>query len=221
VLVLDPRNNRVVHLDSAGHATARIPLDAVGHAEQMAPLRNGNIVLLTMSPESAFAVLDPAGRVERRFSLPWRGFAALDPLVRQGFMAARDGQWVFGFSVGDGWYAYTGTSPARFSGRYVEHTDFPRMETSADGSTTVAQLQGYNACSGCSLSVSGPLLWVHFGGYGESPRRTLDRYEMSTGRYLDSYRLPTQAKAVEVDGDRVYAIVEDPYPVLLALKPHA
>src|SRR5215216_6224220 len=70
VYVLDPRNNRIVRLGRDGSVGARVPLSQVGHAEQVAPLGNGEMVVLTMSAESAFAVIDEAGKVRGRFSLP-------------------------------------------------------------------------------------------------------------------------------------------------------
>jgi hypothetical protein len=221
VFVLDPRNNRVTELDRRGAVTARVPLDAVGHTEQMAPLADGQMVLLTMLPDSAFAVVDRGGRVTRHFTLPWAGFARLDPLARQGFIAAQHGRWVYGFSMGDGWFPFSGPRPGGFVGRYVEHTDFPKVETQSAGGKSVTQMGGYNACSACSLSLWGSTLYVHFGGYGDAPKRTLDRYDVATGRYLGSDRLPIEATAVEGAGDRVYVLAEDPYPILLALKPRA
>jgi hypothetical protein len=220
VFVLDPRNNRVTQLDRAGAVQARIPLDAVGHAEQMAPLPNGDVVLLTMLPDSAFAVVDRSGRVTRHFTVPWPGFARLDPLARQGYIAAQHGRWVYGFSMGDGWFPFNGATPAGFTGRYVEHTDFPKVETHSQGNQTVTEMAEYNACSACSISIWNSTLYVHFGGYGDAPKRTVDRYDLASGRYLGSDRLPIEAKAVEGAGDRVYVLAENPYPVLLALKPH-
>jgi hypothetical protein len=219
VYVLDPRNNRITRLDSTGAVASRIPLDEIGHAEQIAPFPDGRVVLLTMSPESAFALVGPNGRIQRRFSLPWAGFAKLDPIARQGFIAVEGRRWVYGFSAGDGWFVFDGDHPASFVGRYAEHTDFPRLETREEGGRAVTRMREYNACSGCSLSLSGRTLWVQFGGYGDAPKRTLDRFDVGTGKYLDSYRLPIEAKAVEIAGDRIYVLAEDPYPILLALRP--
>jgi hypothetical protein len=159
--------------------------------------------------------------VTRRFAVPWPGFARLDPLARQGFIAAQHGRWVYGFSMGDGWFPFDGLTPGRFAGRYVEHTDFPKVETHAQGSQTVTQMAEYNACSACSISLWNATLYVHFGGYGDAPRRTVDRYDLASGRYLGSDRLPIEATAVEGAGDRIYVLAENPYPVLLVLKPHA
>ena len=216
VAILDPRNNRIVELDAAGAVRRRIPLESVGHAEQLVPVANDRFVLLTMSPDSAFAVLDGDGRVTGRMSLPWAGFAKLDPIARQGYLAGKGGQWVFGFSFGDGWFAFDDVSPRGFAGRYLEHTEFPELETTGQGAT---QMVEYNACSACSIAVSDSLLFVHFGGYGNTPRAVVDRFRIADGEYRGSYQLPLRATVVEVDRDRVYALAEDPYPVLLALRP--
>lgn len=216
VAVLDPRNNRIVELDAAGAVRRRIPLESVGHAEQLVPIANDRFVLLTMAPDSAFAVLDAGGRVVDRIPLPWAGFAKLDPIARQGYLAGRGGRWVFGFSVGDGWFAFDDVSPRGFAGRYVEHTEFPELETTGKGATQMAE---YNSCSACSIAVSDSLVFVHFGGYGNTPGAVVDRFRFVDGKYLGSYQLPLRATVVEVDQDRVYALAEDPFPVLLALRP--
>jgi hypothetical protein len=178
------------------------------------------VVLMTMVADSPFVLLDRSGRVKRHFTVPWPGFAQLDPLARQGFIAAQHGRWVFGFSMGDGWFPFKGAAPAGFIGYYVEHTDFPEVESHSDGNRTVTQMAEYNACSACSISIWNSTVYVQFGGYGEAPKRTVDRYDVASGRYLGSDRLPIDAKAVEGAGDRVYVLAENPYPVLLALRPH-
>lgn len=218
VYALDPRNNRVVHLTADGRVSERIPLDGVGHAEQLAPLAGDRFVLLTMAPDSAFAVLDRTGHVQRRFSLPWSGFASLDQLSRQGYLAARNGAWTFGFSVGNGWFTYRDTVAGGYAGQYVEHTEFPRVVTSAAGETSTKQLADFNACSGCSIAMSDSVLYVHFGGYSGERRRTLDRYRLRNGDYLGSVRLPREATVVEVVGDLVLMLYEDPYPRIAALR---
>jgi hypothetical protein len=216
VAILDPRNNRIVELDAAGAVRRRIPIESVGHAEQLVPIENDRFVLLTMTPDSAFAVLDAGGRVVDRMSLPWAGFAKLDPIARQGYLAGRGGQWVFGFSFGDGWFAFDDVSPRSFTGRYLEHTEFPELETTGQGATKMAE---YSSCSACSIAFSDSLVFVHFGGYGNTPKAIVDRFRFVDGKYLGSYQLPLRATVVEVDQDRVYALAEDPYPVLLALRP--
>lgn len=216
VLVLDPRNGRIIRLDAAGGVRARIPLGGVGHAEQLAVLDSGRIVLLTMDPSRAFAIVDTIGTVRERFSLPWAGFAALDQIARQGLIVpSGGGGWIFGFSMGDGWFTFNGSKPVG-SARYVEHTDFPEVKTTSAGATQMAE---YNACSACSASVSDSTLYVHFGGYGPHPESVIDLYHVNGRRYVGSFILPVKATAIATAGDRIYALRDDPYPMLLALRP--
>jgi hypothetical protein len=218
VYVLDARNNRIVHLSDGGTVLRRIPLDAVGHAEQMAPIGGGRVALLTMSPESPFVILDSMGGVEERFSLPWDGFTRLDQLARQGYIASRGERWAFGFSIGNGWFAFRGEEPEGEVGRYVEHTEFPGVTTTAVGEVQTTTLEDYNACSACSMAMSDSVLYVHFGGYTDHRRRIVDRYRLRDAAYLGSLRLPHEATVVEVGGERVFALYEDPYPGIVALR---
>ncbi|HYW08725.1 MAG TPA: hypothetical protein VE913_17315 [Longimicrobium sp.] len=216
VLVLDPRNGRIIRLNAAGGVRSRIPLGATGHAEQLASLDSGRIVLLTMDPARAFAIMDSVGNVRERFSLPWAGFAALDQIARQGLIApSGGGGWIFGFSMGDGWFTFNGSASVG-SASYVEHTDFPAVKTTSAGATQMAE---YNACSACSASVSDSTLYVHFGGYGPHPESVIDLYHVNARRYLGSFILPMKATAIAAAGDRIYALRDDPYPMLLALRP--
>lgn len=219
VAVLDARNNRITVLNARGGVRTRVPLDRVGHAEQMAPLAGGEFVLLTMAPDSPFVMVDTAGMVLRHAMLPWPGYARLDPLARQGFIAGDGAQnWVFGFSMGDGWVRYDGTSPRSSLVRYIEHTEFPRVEHQEDGGQFSSRIAAYEACSACSASIRNSTFYVHFGGH-EEPRRIVDLYDLGTGRYVESERLPVEATVVEGAGDRRYVLAANPFPVLLALKP--
>lgn len=214
--VLDPRNARIIRLDTAGRVLARIPLTTVGHAEQLTVLDSQRIVLLTMDQERAFAIVDSTGTVRDRFSLSWDQFAKLDQIARQGLIIpGRGSEWVFGFSFGDGWFRFDGATPER-SARYVEHTKFPELRSTPDGGTRMAE---YNACSACSASVSGSTLFVHFGGYSRHRESVIDMYDLDSSQYRGSYLLPFKASVISAAGDRIYALRDDPYPMLLAVRP--
>jgi hypothetical protein len=220
IFVLDPRNNRIARLGADGSWRGAVPLNEVGHAEQMAPMENGAFVLLTMKPESAFVAVDSAGKVQRRFTLPWAGFGSLDALARQGYIASEAGRWAFGFSIGNGWFGFDRTRPDGEPQPYVEHTEFPEVEVKQSGPAVSTKLTQYNACSACSMSLSGTTLNVHFGGYtGDGVKRYVDRFDVRSGKYLGTYLLPVTAQVVEAAGDRLYVLAEEPYPILLALRP--
>lgn len=222
IFVLDPGNNRIGWLGTDGKWRGAVPLNDVGHAEQVAPLGDGMFMLLTMKPESTFVAVDSTGKVQSRLSLPWAGFASLDVLARQGYIASDAGRWVFGFSIGNGWFAFDHTRMSGEPRSYVEHTEFPEVEAKQQGPAVSIKLTEYNACSACSMSLTGTTLNVHFGGYtGEGVKRYVDRFDVRSGQYLGSYLLPVTAQVVEAEGDRLYILAEEPYPILLALRPRS
>jgi len=216
LFVLDPRNARIVRLDAMGTVRARIPLSAVGHAEQLAAIDRERMVLFTMDQQRAFALVDTTGAVRERFSLPWVAFDALHPIARQGLMVpGRGGEWIFGFSIGDGWFSFDGSAPAG-SARYIEHTEFPEIRTTPEGGSRMAE---YSACSACSAGVSDSTLYIHFGGYTRHRQSVVDLYSLNDRTYRGSYLLPIKATMISTAGDRIYALRDDPYPMLFALRP--
>jgi hypothetical protein len=218
VYVLDPRNNRVVHLNASGQVARRIPLTAVGHSEQLVPLPDGRFVLLT---DSAFTVLQEGGDVERRIPLGDEAIYGLHPIARQGYLAVDGDDWAFGFSFGNGWFPFRGVERRPHAGRYVEHTEFPEIRLTQTPQGPFAAMTEYNACSACSLALSEGLLYVHFGGYEDAIQEVVDRFELATGRYTGSLRLPVRAKVIEAVRGRIYLLFDEPYPTLLAIEPRA
>jgi hypothetical protein len=219
ILVLDPRNSRITRLTPDGRVRTQIPLRTAGHAEQMVALDRDRILLLTTSPTDPFVIIDQFGKVGNRFTLPWEGFDRLHPIARQGYLAGENGRWVFGFSMGNGWFAYEDTAAAPFVGQYVEHTEFPQMLRVEDGDGVLNKMAEYSACSGCSISLTDSMLYVHFGGYTPYHLAVVDRYTVSSGQYQGSYLLPAQARAISISGNTIYALIENPYPTVLALRP--
>lgn len=219
--LLDIGNRRITRLSAEGALRDEIPLPPIGYAEQMAPLADGRFVLLTDHPDSAFAVVDGSGKLAERLALPWKRFAELHPLVRQGSIASsRDGQsWAFAFSLGDGWMPFRGDRGTEEPRPYVEAAEFPEVVQKTEGNSVTTQLASYTPCSACSVTMDGTDFYAHFGGLTQHRRRVLDRYDVASGEYRESYLLPVEAIAVAVADGVVYALVEEPYPTLLALRP--
>lgn len=220
VAVLDPANRRLTVLDEAtGTVRLRVPLGSAGHAEQVAPLADGTFVLLVMDPDRMFAHVDSTGRVLRRFGLP-ADVPRLHPMARQGYLAAdRGSRWVFGFSMGDGWFSTSGPGAVGARRGWVEHTEFPEIESRRDGNSVVEQIATYAPCSACSISLDGDTVHVVFGGYTPERRRVVDRYDVRTGRYAGSLRLPRKPIAHAVHAGTHLLLVDDPEPGILALRP--
>lgn len=219
--LLDIGNRRITRLSAEGALRDEIALPSVGYAEQMALLADGRFVLLTDHPDSAFAVVDESGKLVERFALPWEKFTELDPLVRQGSIASsRDGRsWTFAFSLGDGWMPFRGVRSAGDRKPYVEAAQFPEVVRKKEGNSVTTELASYTPCSACSVTMDGADFYAHFGGLTQHRRRVLDRYDVASGEYRESYLLPVAAIAVAVADGVVYALIEEPYPTLLALRP--
>lgn len=219
-VILDPGNQRIAVIDSAGHFVRRVPITAVGWAEQVLPLGDSRYVLATTDSMRPFALLDSAGSVVERFGVPWESFASLDPLARQGTIVQAGGdRWIYGFVMGDGWFVFDSTKPQDRPGRYVEHTDFPTVIQTRNGNSVTTRMEKFVPCSGCSLSGDDSVLYVHFGGYTPAQKRLVDRYAIADRRYLGSYRLPAAASAVVMFDGRAYVLQSDTTTQLLALTP--
>ena len=219
-LVLDPGNQRIAVVDSAGHFVRRVSISAIGWAEQVLPLGDSRYVLATTDSMRPFAVLDSAGGVVERFGVPWASFASLDPLARQGTIVQAGGdRWIYGFVMGDGWFVFDATKSQDRPGRYVEHTDFPAVIQTRRGNSVTTRMDKFVPCSACSLSGDDSVLYVHFGGYTREQKRLVDLYAIADRRYLGSYRLPVAASAVVMFGGRAYVLQSDTTTQLLALTP--
>jgi hypothetical protein len=221
LLLLDPENNRITEVDTAGGVRAEIPLTLAGHAEQMTPLADGRILLVASRKDVALLAIDRTGRVLDTLNFAWKDFTALPTLARQGLTAvAPDGRsWVYGFMLGDGWFPFDGARPERYIGRYVDHRSFPRVEERAVSGGTVRRLAGYSPCTGCDVFLADSSLYVLAGGSNASRRAVIDRFRWRDGGYAESMRIPVAARKMAVVGDVFYLVVNEPYPAVLALRP--
>lgn len=219
LFVLDPQNLRVTVLDSLGTVVRRVPLRSVGHAERLVILKDGRMIFLTLNPIHPLVVTDSTGEVLDRLAMPWAGYARLNSLQSQGMLGFQPGSdaWVFGFSYGNGWFAFRGTDPG-LTGRFIEHTPFPGMLTRTEGDARQERLSTPTLAA-VGLSVLDSLVYVHFAGRTRMANRAIDLYRLETGDYVGSYRLPRAAVSVAVAPDRIYIQAHDPYPELLALRP--
>jgi hypothetical protein len=218
--VLDPGNSRLSVLSPDGRFLRRVPLAAVGHAEQVAPLSGARAVLLTMDEgEAPFVVVDSAGNAGERFGVGWDGFARLHPLVRQGYTAASGSdRWVYAFTLGDGWFSFDGMARAGTQGRYVEHVAFPRVREVRSGNSVSTELEGYAPCSACSTSLFDGFLFVHFGGFSEQGKRLVDLYEVASGEYRGSLLLPEAVAKVTAGHGRIFTLQQDSATVITARR---
>lgn len=180
--------------------------------DQIAPIKGNAVVVWTLGEDIPFFVLDTNGRVMGRHAFPWSGYGSLTPIARQGITAGNGrGQWVFGFTQGDGWFGFSGMNALPYSGRYVEHRPFPSVEVRNSGDGKSMHARHFTPCSACDIILVGDTVLVLAGANGH-PGTIVDRYRFANGRYLDSYLLPTTATHIAVYGDMMYLIGTDSLP---------
>jgi hypothetical protein len=219
-MLLDVGNGRITTVERSGAVHHQTRLVNVGYVDQFAPLSDGRAVLLTEDPDSALAIADTSGGIVRRLGLPWKEFADLHPLVRQGNLASgANGRWAFGFGLGDGWFGFSGTQPEGGRRPYIERTEFPQMVQKREGGSLTTQLASYTPCSACGMTIDGTDFYVLFGGRTDNRHAVLDRYDLRTGRYRESLVLPAKATEAAVADGTYFLLVEEPAPMLLALRP--
>lgn len=217
ILVYDPGNMRVVALSQTGEPISRIPLVDVTVGDQMFPISESSFLIATYGREQPMVAFDWSGNVVARLDLPWREFAELSAIARQGLLFGQGESWGYGFSMGNGWFGYEGLSARADTGRYIEHTPFPTLVQNSSGDTRVTRMAQVENCSACTMVLDEGTLYVHFGGETEMQQRLVDTYEWQSGAYLGTILLPHWAETLDVRGKRFYLSFSNPYPQLLAL----
>jgi len=218
IYIHDPELGRITIIDDRGRPVRMISVRNAGHSQTLAPFGDSLFVLVTGASEEPLAVVDLEGRVVRRMSLPWEGFADLPRLSRQGAAATDGDRWVYGFLLGNGFFGFEGLEPLPYTGRYVQHTGFPAVTVRRSGRRTTRMLAEQPVCSGCSLTLNDGVLYVLFGGGGPEHARIIDLYRWRDGEYLGSYEIPVSATAIHAHGDRLYVMADVPYPEINALE---
>ena len=221
--VVDNINERLTIIDRDGQLAAETNLSSMA-PESVANLHDGSLVVLTRLDEPAFLVSDENGVVVDSVDFPSRPYRDLPPMARQGRVVGAGAGWVFGFTSGNGWWRMGGDRAAE-GFPYVEHADFPGIETSVGEAvvggrtvTTRSTRTTEPVFTAMDFGARGDTLFVHY--YGESNVRgyLLDLFGLADGSYLGSVLLPAWARAVAIGPDAIYTLAADPFPVLTAYR---
>jgi hypothetical protein len=217
--VLDAQHARILVVTGTGELARQVALPKAPRALQIAPLDAERILVLPILG-SALTVFDHAGKIVGDVSVPWPGFAELNPLARQGVTVSNErGTWVFAFGLGDGWFAFRGTRALGFTGKYVEYRPFPEVAVQRSGKARDMVLAEYAPCTGCAVSLSDSSMYVLAGGSSNSKREVVDEFALETGAYLRSFRLPEPMATLSVADGVYYGITTDETRHLVALRP--
>ena len=221
--VVDNVNERLTIIDRDGRLAGETNLSGLA-PESVASLHDGDLVVLTRSDDPAFLVSDETGVVVDSMGFPSRPYRDLSPMARQGRIVGAGAGWVFGFTVGNGWWRMGGDRAAE-GFPYAEHADFPGIETTVreavvDGRTvtTRSTRTSERVSTAMNFGARGDTVFFHY--YGESNARgyLLDLFSLADGSYLGSVMLPAWARSLAIGPDALYTLAADPYPVLTAFR---
>ena len=221
--VVDNVNERLVIMDRDGQLAGETNLSGMSPAA-VASLSDGGLVVLTRLDDPAFLVFDENGVVVDSVDFSSAAYRDLPPMARQGRVAGARERWIFGFTVGNGWWR-VGRDRAAEGFPYAEHADFPEIVTTVGESmvggqvvTTRRTQTTESVTTAMDFGVRGDTLFVHY--YGQSDYRgyLLDLFSLADGSYIGSVLLPFWARALTIGPDAIYTLTADPFPVLTALR---
>ena len=180
LVLVDSGNRRIYTLSSEGQLLDEVPLHIdAGYVFRVVVLGSNQYVMATDGP-APWILVDQAGKQVQIADTP-QGVSQLSFLQRFGLITKwKQDRWVLGFQNGNGWFTFRSGAVALAS-PYVEHTEFPSHD---------AHPSDVTVHSAVSLSVRGDTLAVFFAGSTRDQFRSLDRYELQSGDYLDSLMLP-------------------------------
>ena len=211
LVLADSRNRRIVTINADGEMLREVPLQiSAATVFEIVVLESGHYLMYTDDSDHPWVLVDQMGTGYRSVAPP-QSFQRFSVLQRAGRIAKwRDERWVFAFQVGNGWFTFQ-EETLTLSSPYVEHTDF---------SENPDRLSNATAPSSASLSVRGDTLAVLFAGKTRGWLRHVDRYELNSGSYVDSFILPEPMKNAVVDERGAFFVTTyDDVPRLLALRP--
>ena len=216
-IVWDSQVGRLTVVSDEGRLDRMVQLRTEDHPEQICPLPGGQFAALLRDRESPVGVITKDGRVESKVALPWEELADLEPLQRQGRWAATDDSCVLHFVFSTGFGVFDGQGFGT-RGTYVEHSSPPEA-TVEEGSGSRRVRLGVPTLAVHGAVVRGSELWVLFAGSTEDRGRLIDIYDLTTGAYSRTLRLPFHGTGIGVAGDLVILNTQqDGYPLVVALR---
>ena len=228
---VDDGNRRLTVITPDGQLAGEANL---GYANPLsvAPLPGGGLVVLTDQPmafgdyqpaaAAPFLVFDTNQSPVDSVAFPWEPYRDIPGIARQGGVLGIPEGWVFGFTAGNGWWRFGASADAE-GFPYAEHVEFPAIQTSGIafgvGSTVVQRpVESNYTKSAMSFGARGDTLFVHFNGRSASRWRLLDLFDLGTGAYMGTVRLPVTARHTAVGPDVIYVLDAYAHPALTALR---
>ncbi|HKJ93936.1 MAG TPA: 6-bladed beta-propeller [Longimicrobiales bacterium] len=196
IWVLDPDAARLSILDRAGALLRTLPLDRLpGRPDSFLPLGGDSVVIAISSEPRPFWILDAQGNVLARLAFPGSGFRRIDPFARQLWLggAPVTRNWAAGLALADGFVTFNGPTQLAH-GWYAEAVKPPAVvrHKSDEGGRTVqvTELAAPPTPAAQALAVTDSTVLVLFAGHTEQRSRIIDIFDLRTGAYRATIRLP-------------------------------
>jgi len=203
--VADNSSRRVFVFDSAGELQRMIELAAWPYRIVVFP--GGSFVIMhPMESDSLFGRFNRDGQPAESFGR-WIADQQTLGLALDGWLASdRHGGFVYGALYGGFLAAYEGNGRQRFAVRTIDGRSLPSLESRESGGIMI---DPEAQTSILSLSVSGDEIHV-LGAVQQGLRRlgTIDTYDLSSGRYKFSRRVPEGCRRVVVTETLIYTVGE-------------
>ncbi len=215
--VWDRDTARLTHLTSRGRLDKEqlVLSDVAPH--RFCALPSGKLGTLVYADEAAAGILTEEGRLTDLVHLPWTEMRELDPMQRQiGWATDGAGTCVALLTFGSGFASFD-EDGFGVGHPYIEPSEPPSVTITQRGQTVSTRIHDAQATAKDGLVYDGQL-WLLFAGGTEDAGRLIDVYEVTTGAYLHSYRLPFYgASSMARMGGQLFLTREiDGYPVLEA-----
>lgn len=219
-----PGNARISVIDSAGSVKRHVAFSGFAYVQGMCVLADGDILVTSLAPERPVLRLSADGDVEQRLDLPWPELANVPPVGRQGFLASLDDfqGCALTLALGRGFAVYR-NGEFRLVAEYVEPVQTPEVEVVERGggnsSTRSARLRRRHVAA-TSASVAAGIVSVSFAGKTTSAGKIIDRYDVRTGAYRETYAFPEPITAIAQSGERFVLLhYSAGYPMLILATP--
>ena len=225
VVIGDTRNRRLIWLTGTGTWTreATLPPPAgeltTGVLEGIVPLPRGEYIVYQGDVQPWIRVAE-SGELVEAIPLPWSGFRQMHPMQTLGEVThgPSTALWIFGFSHGNGFFVFSDShDPVAYP--YIDHSRFRDLVVQPLGGgrkgfgLRLDYPPGEVRRTAQDLATRADTLYVLV------ENRVLDRYSVSTGKYLESIALPSPIMRMAMTGDTLLVIdATGLFPSISALR---
>jgi hypothetical protein len=211
-------NRRITVLNEQLEMLEGIGLGAVNQQpRRMVPMAQGYL-LYGLATDSSLVHISTAGQVLGVHPLPWPAVHDIHWMAREGNFVhdPKSDLIVYAFDYGNGWLAFELlTLPNVLAGRYLVDLPFPGVVRTDRGSSFSLGFSSGAERSIRGASLADGCLFVVANDVGGSSESIIDIFDVRSSQYAFSHRLPRRIDKIAVSEGSLFALANDPYPVVL------